>query len=106
MTADPPIETAAGSTAAAAPYRVTPVFDENSLPAALRRNHSTKAGVWGVIRVLKGRLMLRCADGSADQLLEPGRPGRIAPQQVHHVEPLGPMRMHVEFFDRDPSELR
>jgi hemoglobin len=85
---------------------VTPPFDENSLPAALRRDHSTKAGVWGVIRVLKGRLMLRFADSCADQLLEPGRPGRVAPQQVHHVEPLGPIRMQVEFYDRDPGEIR
>lgn len=34
----------------------TPVFDENTLPAALRREHRTKPGVWGVIRVLDGRL--------------------------------------------------
>jgi hypothetical protein len=36
----------------AEPYRRTPVFDENTLPAGLRRAHRTKPGVWGVIRVL------------------------------------------------------
>ncbi|WP_439604687.1 DUF1971 domain-containing protein, partial [Shinella sp.] len=40
----------------AAPYKQTAVFDETSLPAALRREHRTKLGVWGVIRVLDGRL--------------------------------------------------
>ena len=35
-----------------APYRSTPVFDETTLPEALRREHRTKAGTWGVIHVL------------------------------------------------------
>ncbi|MHA6770286.1 serpin family protein [Sphingobium ummariense] len=30
------------------PYRSTPLFDEATLPAALRSEHRTKAGVWGV----------------------------------------------------------
>ncbi len=37
-----------------APYRSTAVFDETTLPDSLRREHRTKAGVWGVIRVLEG----------------------------------------------------
>lgn len=32
------------------PYKSTPVSDENTLPAWLRREHRTKAGVWGSIR--------------------------------------------------------
>lgn len=103
MTRNPPIETEAGPAPASTPYRTTPVFDEDTLPAALRSEHSTKDGVWGLIRVLDGRLMLHFADGAAGQLLEPGRPGLVAPQQVHHVEPMGPMRMQVEFYDRAPS---
>jgi tellurite resistance-related uncharacterized protein len=34
------------------PYKTTPVFDENTLPGGLRKDHRTKAGVWGIIRVL------------------------------------------------------
>lgn len=83
------------------PYRITPVFDERSLPDGLRRDHSTKAGVWGVIRVLDGRLRLFSADGLQD--LSPGRPGLVHPEQKHRVEPLGPMRMQVEFYDREPA---
>ena len=45
-----------------APYRSTAVFDETTLPHALRREHRTKAGVWGVIRVLEGRLKLELVD--------------------------------------------
>src|SRR3546814_2805171 len=46
----------------ALPYRSTPVFDETSLPAALRGEHRTKAGVWGLIRVLEGKLQLNIID--------------------------------------------
>jgi tellurite resistance-related uncharacterized protein len=40
-------------------YKRTPEFDENTLPAGLKKAHSTKAGVWGVIHILEGRLIYR-----------------------------------------------
>ena len=87
------------------PYRTTAVFDETTLPAALRREHRTKAGAWGIIRVLDGELRLRFPDGR-DERLSPQRPGMIRPQETHWVEPLGPMRMQVEFYDRQPELTR
>jgi len=84
------------------PYRTTPVFDQDTLPAALRREHSTKAGVWGIIRVLEGRMRLQFADGSPECTLTSDVPGLIEPEQVHWVEPLGQMRMQVEFYDARP----
>ena len=39
-------------------YRSTPIFDQDTIPAALQRRHDTKEGVWGVIRVLEGKLRL------------------------------------------------
>lgn len=86
----------------ATPYRSTPVFDETSLPAALRSRHNTKADVWGVIRVIEGRLKLRYLEPVSEIVLEPGRPGLILPEQPHEVEPLGPMRMQVDFYDQRP----
>ena len=85
------------------PYRVTPVFTEASLPAALRKAHSTRAGVWGVIRVLEGELRYRTGEPERETVLSPDRPGLIAPRQLHSVEPLGPMRMQVEFYDAPPE---
>ena len=41
-------------------YKRTAVFDENTLPAGLRREHRTKPGVWGVIRVLDGDCVIKC----------------------------------------------
>lgn len=83
------------------PYRVTPVFTEETLPAALRREHSTKEGVWGIVRILEGRLRISFVNGAVHDL-DPSHPGSIAPGQLHHVEPLGPMRMQVEFYDAAP----
>lgn len=88
----------------ATPYKSTPVFDERSLPAGLRRDHSTKAGVWGVIRVLEGRLLYE--RGGETRTLTPGCPATILPEEVHRVEPLGPMRMQVDFYDKDPDLKR
>lgn len=85
------------------PYRTTPVFDETSLPAALRARHSTKAGAWGMVRVLEGKVKLAYLDPEAELVLDPDTPGPLLPEQEHYVEPLGPMRMCVEFYDRAPE---
>ncbi|HEY0084783.1 MAG TPA: DUF1971 domain-containing protein [Allosphingosinicella sp.] len=87
------------------PYRTTPVFDADTLPAALRRAHSTKAGVWGIVRLLEGRLRLTYEEDGRECILSPGAPGLILPEQPHRVEPLGPMRMQVEFYDAPPPGL-
>lgn len=84
------------------PYRSTPVFDQDTLPAALRRRHDTKAGVWGVIRVLEGELTLTMLDPLSETVLTPANPGLVLPQQPHFVTPTGPMKMQVDFFDQPP----
>lgn len=90
------------SPTASEPYKKTPVFDENTLPDGLRKEHRTKQGVWGVIRVLDGRVSFRVLEPASEEILEPGHPGLILPDQPHLVEPLGPMRMQVEFYDHAP----
>lgn len=86
-----------------APYRSTPVFNEESLPEALRRAHSTKAGVWGVIRVLSGRLRYIIEETGAETVLDAATPGCIRPQELHRVTPIGSVRMRVDFYDHEPS---
>ena len=85
------------------PYRSTPVFDHQTLPAALRKEHRTRKGVWGVIRVIEGEVRLSRAGGSDEgEILTSARPGVVEPEETHRVEPLGPMRMQVDFYDRPP----
>ncbi|AMK23045.1 MULTISPECIES: DUF1971 domain-containing protein [Sphingomonadaceae] len=85
------------------PYRSTPVFDETTLPAALRGRHSTKAGVWGIVRVIEGRVRLSYLDPPSEMLLDPETSGLLLPEQPHFVEPLGPMKMRVDFYDQPPD---
>jgi tellurite resistance-related uncharacterized protein len=85
------------------PYRSTPIFDEVTLPAALRREHRTKPGVWGAVRVLEGELRLSFIDPPGTVILSPGKPGLLLPDQPHFVETIGPVRMLVEFYDQLPE---
>jgi hypothetical protein len=59
--------------------------------------------VWGVIGVLEGRLRYQELEPNSEVVLEPGYPGLLLPDQPHLVEPLGPMRMQVEFYNRLPD---
>lgn len=86
-----------------AAYRSTPVFDEISLPAALRADHRTKAGTWGVITILEGEVRLTYAEPLEQRVLAPGRPGLVRPEQTHFVTPMGAMRMRVDFHDSEPD---
>lgn len=79
------------------PYRQTAVFDETTIPSALRHRHCTKPGVWGLIRIVDGRLRYRVIDTGQECILDPQHSGIVRPAQLHEVEPLGPVRFFVEF---------
>src|SRR3546814_12184976 len=85
------------------PYRSTPVFDQDTLPAALRARHDTKAGVWGLIRVIEGELKLTYLDPPSEVVLTPPSPGPILPHQPHYVPPLGPMNMRFVSSPHPPA---
>ena len=59
------------------PYKSTPVFNENTLPAGLRKEHRTKAGVWGLIRVLEGQVKYRVLEPVSETILDPDHPGLV-----------------------------
>ena len=61
-------------------YKHTRWFDQDSVPAGLLGDHTTKAGVWGALEVESGALVLRFADG--DQPCDPDQPGVIAPGEI------------------------
>jgi len=79
-------------------YKRTPVFDQDSLPAGLQREHRTKAGVWALIHVVEGSLRYRILEPPGEEILTPGTPGVVRPEQPHEVAAMGPMRMYVEFY--------
>jgi len=84
-------------------YKRTRDFDQDSIPNALRNDHSTKPGVWGVIHVLEGQLRYVVEPPLAgEHLLAPDRRGIVVPEVAHRVIPEGDVRFFVEFH-RAPS---
>ena len=83
----------------AACYKETPVFDQDSVPAGLLARHSLRAGTWGQIVVLEGRVdyVIEDAPGLAF-VLRPGVDGAVAPEQPHHVRLQPGARFKVRFL--------
>ncbi|HJT50879.1 MAG TPA: DUF1971 domain-containing protein, partial [Nitrosospira sp.] len=71
---------------------------DESLPDALRKDHSTKSGVWGKIMVEEGKLRYRVAALDTEIELSPDKVGIVVPEVLHNVEPLGSVRFFVEFY--------
>ncbi|MFT5681518.1 MAG: tellurite methyltransferase [Myxococcota bacterium] len=87
----------------ALPYRHTRDFTEQTLPAGLRAEHSTKVGVWGRIEVSAGTLRYRIAVLDHDVILVSGDVGIIPPEMPHSVTPEGLVVFRVVFCR--PSSL-
>jgi tellurite resistance-related uncharacterized protein len=68
-------------------YKQTPEFTRTTVPEALLAAHSVKAGVWGQLRVLRGRVRY-CLEGDTPEMLlvEQGGTAVIEPEVAHHVE--------------------
>ena len=84
-------------------YRTTWIFTERTMPSGLAKAHRTKAGVWGRIVVLEGRLAYRVRD-RAEVTLDPDTPGVVEPEVPHSVRPLGKVRFYVEFHRQVQTE--
>lgn len=81
-----------------APYKRTATFTEATLPDALRRDHATKAGVWGLIHVETGSLRYEISDtGETVELGPADPPAVIEPEVRHRVTPVGTVSFYVEF---------
>lgn len=81
--------------------RTTPMFDNESVPAGLLRDHRIASGVWGRLVVEDGslRLVFAAVDGLAgdEQLVDADHPGIIPPDRPHQVVFDGPVSFAVEF---------
>lgn len=80
------------------PYRTTPVFDSGTVPPALLRDHATKAGVWGIIHVLRGELVYRITATREVHVLTSSDRAVIEPEARHSVELRDDTAFYVEFW--------
>ena len=81
------------------PYKRTPEFDQHSIPAGLRRSHTTRTGTWARIVVLEGTLLYRILEPEVtEHLLSDQVPGIVEPGVAHEVAAPGAVRFYVEFL--------
>lgn len=82
------------------PVRRTPEFDEGSIPKGLLKAHQTKAGVWGKIVIIEGKLQYKINQPEEEiTILDAEKFGVIEPVILHQVKPLGPVKFYVEFYE-------
>ena len=76
-------------------------FDEDTVPAGLRRAHRAPSGTWALLAVSEGSV-----DFSLETLppiqrhLNAGDSQPIPPEVPHQVSLEGPVRLHVDFLTR------
>ena len=80
-------------------YSETPVYSEQTVPDKLTAEHDLKAGVWGKLCVIAGRLDYH-VPGEPDlkRAIKTGEHVVIEPRQVHFVRPIGDVQFKVEFY--------
>ncbi len=80
------------------PYKRTPEFTEESVPAGLLHAHQTKEAVWAKIVIVEGRLQYTIRGPEQEVIiLDSSVHGVVEPTVLHEVKPLGNVRFYVEF---------
>ncbi len=84
------------------PSGTSPVFERESLPSALQREHALADDFWGVLRVLAGSVKFEdLGTGHIREIVAPGRQV-IRPRSPHRLIADGPLRCRIDFF-KGPS---
>lgn len=74
-------------------------FTPDNLPAKLQSAHSTKAGTWGLLHVLEGKVRYQLEPPhQGEQLAAAGEHVVIESEIPHHVTFIEPGRFFVEFY--------
>jgi cupin 2 domain-containing protein len=83
-------------------YRSLGPFGAATLPAGLRRAHRLKAGCWGVLEVIAGRVRFIDEEDPARAPVDLGAGDRIviAPGDLHHIEPEGEFTLGIRLFQQ------
>jgi len=83
--------------------RTTAEWNQDTIPAGIRRTHRVASGVWGRLRVLDGAVNFVFDDqfpGACDQPVSAGSHQLIPPDRPHHLVVGEPVRLVVDFLVR------
>ena len=82
-------------------YKQTPIFNQQTIPDGLKANHSTKTGIWGIIRVFQGKLIYRIAEPfNSEEIIQTNQTGIVIPEVSHSVTPFANTQFLVEFWQK------
>lgn len=80
------------------PYKKTPTFTRDTVPAGLLKSHTTKKGTWGKICIIKGKLRYVIESEPIETTeLTPQKFGVVEPEVPHHLEIDSEVKFFVEF---------
>lgn len=85
------------------PGGASPVFTQDTLPAALQAEHTLGPGHWGVLNVLEGSLRFVNIGSGEERVVSAPDRVRIRPGLPHRVATEGPLRCRIDFFREAPD---
>ncbi len=85
-----------------APYKRTPVFTHDSIPASLLKDHSTAQHTWAQINIESGTLIYGISEPGHEGVyrLTPDNAGVITPEHAHYIKAEGDVSFYIEFYRR------
>ena len=86
------------------PTGSSPAFTQDTLPDALKAEHTLAPGRWAVLRVLEGSLRFVNLETGEEQTVSAPAHVTIRPGLPHRVALEGPLRCRIDFFrEAEPS---
>lgn len=75
-------------------------FDAHSLPPGLLSEHRLKPGRWALLEMLAGEIAFVWDDKAGASIrIAAGEIFLVPPVRPHHLEPLGPFSLRLQFLD-------
>lgn len=87
-------------------YEATPSFDQDHIPKAMLKSHTTKEGVWGLIVIERGELEYEIIQSGQKHALTPGVPGVVEPEVEHCIRPTGDVEFRIEFYQLPQAKAK
>lgn len=78
-------------------------FTEDTVPAALQKEHALGPGHWGVLHVFAGSVCFVDLATGAESVVAAPDHAVIRPEAPHHLRVTGPVRCRIDFF-REPED--
>ena len=79
-------------------YKQTKTFDATTVPKGLLKDHSTKTGVWGCLKVHSGVVTYTDVKSAEIRDIAAGSDQVIEPEALHFIQPSQDAEFHVEFY--------